>query len=323
MIEKPEWGLWMSCHDRRKKKDPVRQCQPWCCLLLLGILWILPVTARESHPSPWEISETVPETPVSRHRPVATAARMAEDWQPDREGPVISGAVDRMLYAGDPVSYRSGVTVTDNRDKAPVLQVDSSQVDLSTPGRYPVTYWATDAAGNRASVTVTLTVMDRGSDFAALEVIYGAVDQVLANIIQENMTDREKIRAIYDWVRNNCSYSSDSRKDHWAQAGYRMLQTRRGDCFCYFGLTKLMLEREGIPNLDVVKVPSYRGDNDHFWSLVSADGGQTWYHFDATPREDPEVDFCLVTDAFLDDYSERHKHSHNRDRSLYPATPEQ
>ena len=43
---------------------------------------------------------------------------------------------------------------------------------------------------------------------------------------------------------------------------------------------------------------------------------------DTTPRVGEGDDFCLVTDAFLDAYSDTHDKCHNRDKSLYPATPE-
>ena len=52
------------------------------------------------------------------------------------------------------------------------------------------------------------------------------------------------------------------------------------------------------------------------------DGGKTYYHLDTTPRVGDGDDFCLVTDKFLDDYSAKNKNCHNRDKSLYPATPE-
>ena len=78
-----------------------------------------------------------------------------------------------------------------------------------------------------------------------------------------------------------------------------------------------------FPNIDVQKVRNFDDDSDHFWSLVSIDGGEHYYHFDATPRSGSGDSFCLVTDAFLNAYSGDHKGSHNRDESLYPATPEE
>ena len=55
--------------------------------------------------------------------------------------------------------------------------------------------------------------------------------------------------------------------------------------------------------------------------LEIVDGGESYYHFDATPRVGQTVSFCLITDEELDAYSAANKNSHNRDTSLYPETP--
>ena len=123
-------------------------------------------------------------------------------------------------------------------------------------------------------------------------------------------------------MRSHYTYSGHSDKTDWMQGAWVMMDQGEGDCFNYFALTKLLLERCDIPNIDVRKVRNYEGDSDHFWSLVSVDGGNTYYHLDTTPRVGPGDDFCLVTDAFLDAYSDANKGCHNRDKSLYPATPE-
>ena len=240
----------------------------------------------------------------------------------DQTPPQISGTKDIMVYQGDAVSYRSGITVTDNKDENPKLSVDSSQVDLSTPGTYTVVYTATDASGNESRVEVTITVREKKPNYVDLEVIYEKVDELLTEIVDDTMTKREQVVAIYDWMYEYLWYRDSSDKSDYLQGAYVMMTDYQGDCFNYFALSKLMFERLGIDNIDVRKVKNYEGDADHFWSLVSLDGGQTWYHFDATPRVGPGDDFCLVTDAFLDDYSESHSNSHNRDKSLYPETPE-
>jgi transglutaminase-like putative cysteine protease len=212
------------------------------------------------------------------------------------------------------------VTVTDNLDSNILLDVDSSKVDLSTPGEYEVVYSATDFFGNTTSVTAKVTVYQNQDSYVELDVIYAEVDALLAKIITDDMNTRQQVQAIYKWVRNNCRYISHSEKDNWIQAGYRMLQDRKGDCYNYFGITKLMLERLEIPSIDVVKVPNYEGDSNHFWSLVSVDGGETYYHVDTTPRTVP-TNFCLVTDKVMDDFSAGYRNCFNRDKSLYPATP--
>ena len=113
-----------------------------------------------------------------------------------------------------------------------------------------------------------------------------------------------------------------SDKTDWLQGAYVMMDSGEGDCFNYYAVTKLLLERCGIPNIDVRKVRNHENDSDHYWSLVSVDGGKTYYHLDTTPRVGSGDDFCLVTDAVLDAYSDTHDKCHNRDKSLYPATPE-
>ena len=239
----------------------------------------------------------------------------------DQEAPVISGAANILAYQGDAVSYRRGITVTDNEDDSPSLTVDNSQVDLSTPGTYTLIYIATDAAGNESRVEVTVEVREKQPYYVDLAIIYEEVDELLEDIVTDGMTKRQQVVAIYDWMYDHLWYSDSSDKSDYLQGAYVMMTDRAGDCFNYFALSKLMFERLGIDNIDVRKVKNYEGDADHFWSLVSVDGGETWYHFDATPRIGGG-DFCLITDKALDDYSASHKNSHNRDKSLYPATPE-
>ena len=242
--------------------------------------------------------------------------------EPDREAPVIIGAKDIQVYQGEAVFYRNGITVVDGQDKSPRLTVDNSRVDLSAPGTYPLVYIASDASGNERRVEVAVTVLEKQHQTVAVEVIYEAVDQLLGEIITDGMTKREQVVAIYDWMRDHLWYFPNSDKSDYLQGAYVMMKERHGDCFNYFALAKLMFERLGIDNIDVRKVKNYEGDVDHFWSLVSLDGGKTWYHFDATPCNGPGDEFCLVTDAFLDAYSVTHNNTHNRDKSLYPSTPE-
>ena len=240
----------------------------------------------------------------------------------DNTAPVIQGVHDISLYLGSSVSYRKGVIVTDDQDPAPKLEVDSSQVDLSKVGTYPVVYIARDMTGNETRIEVTVTVAEKPATYVDEETIYAKVDDLLAKIVNEDMTDEAKVKAIYAHVCYRYGYTSHSDKTDWLQGAWVMMTRGQGDCFNYYALTKLMLERCGIPNIDVRKVRNYETDSDHYWSLVSIDGGKTYYHLDTTPRMGAGDNFCLVTDAFLDAYSAANWNSHNRDKSLYPATPE-
>jgi len=241
----------------------------------------------------------------------------------DTQAPEIQGVRDLFAYQGETVSYRSGVTVVDDSDASPELTVDASGVDLSRVGDYTVTYRASDDAGNTSSITANVTVLLREEGFVDLETIYKSADATLGVILTEDMDIREQVEAIYKWSWKSCRYSGHSDRTDWRQTAYTMLTTGTGDCYGFFAVTKLLFERLGIPNIDVEKVRNHDDDSDHFWSLVSVDGGETYYHFDATPRLGQIQNFCLVTDAVIDRYSAAHQGSHNRDETLYPATPEE
>lgn len=243
--------------------------------------------------------------------------------QLDSEAPVITGAKNLEAYAGSTVSYKKGVSVTDNVDEKPTLEIDNSKVDLSKPGVYEVIYKATDAAGNTSSVAVTLTVREKPDNFVDPEVIYARVDAILAKFIRDDMTDREKAEAIYVWSRRDTghlSYGSAPHRDDYLQTANEFLDTRKGDCFYFFAIQKLMFERLGIPTIDAKKVKNFEGDSNHYWLLVSVDGGKTYYHYDNVWSKY----LCLVTDEALNNFSDVvDSHPFNRDASLYPATPTQ
>ena len=268
-------------------------------------------------------SESIPASsssvPASSSVPTSTAA-------PDKVAPVITGTKDIEVYVGDAVSYKSGVSVTDNVDAKPELIIDNSKVDLTKPGVYEVTYTATDAAGNTsAPVTVKLTVKAKPENFVAPEVIYAKADAILAQFITDDMTDREKAEAVYVWTRRSVhlTYGSapkgfDHENADWLQTAYQLLNKDvvKGDCFYFFAVQKLLLQRLNIPTIDCEKI--YDGDSHHYWLLVSVDGGKSYYHFDNVWSKQ----LCLVTDAELDAFSAAvDSHPFNRDKSKYPATP--
>lgn len=165
------------------------------------------------------------------------------------------------------------------------------------------------------------TAMEKQEGFVDLDTIYAAADAKLDEIIRDNATVKQQVHDVYAWARTYLSYGGHSDRTDWIQTAYVMLTEGKGDCYGYWAVTKLLFERLEIPNIDVRKVKNSADDSDHFWSLVSFDGGDTWYHFDSTPRVGEGDDFCLVTDSFIDAYSASHKGSHNRDKSLYPETP--
>lgn len=227
----------------------------------------------------------------------------------DTEAPVITGVEDLTILEGDAISYKKNVTVTDNCPDGLELIVDNSAVNLSEEGEYPVTYIARDASGNETTVTATVIVEPRMYD---LQTVYALADSVLAEITTPEMTPLEKVKAIYRYNTGNIAYINHSEKNDWAQAAYEGLAEHRGDCYVYACTAKVLLDRAGIQNMDIEKIPTSRR---HYWNLVNL--GDGWYHFDTTPRTDHPT-IIMWTEAELMEYSGQHHNSHNYDHTLYP-----
>lgn len=241
----------------------------------------------------------------------------------DDQAPILMGVRERQVYVGDSISYREGVSAIDAIDPEPNLTIDSSRVDLTTPGVYPVTYTARDAHGNEVSQESTVTVLELPEGWATPEEIDDAIQALIDEMDIRKLSARDQVYAIYDWTHENLKYGGHTDRASLRQAAYDMLTKRKGDCYGYFALTKVLFDVLEIPNLDVRKVKNHAEDSDHFWSLVSVDGGESYYHFDATPRVGQTESFCLITDEALDAYSAANKYSHNRNTALYPATPKE
>jgi hypothetical protein len=232
----------------------------------------------------------------------------------DTEAPVIEGAENIEAFVGDSISYKAGVTVTDDYDENPSLEIDNSQVDLTKAGVYDVTYTATDNAGNSSAVTVTLTLTDKPDGYVDPEEVYALAQNVYDEIIDDSMSDMQKAFAIYRWVRTNIGYTGDSDKSSWTRGAYDAFMNRSGDCYNYFAAAKALFNMAGIENVDVVK--SDTSHSSHFWSLINL--GDGWYHVDCTPRKGDGDNFFMVTDEELEAYSVEHNNSHIFDPDLYP-----
>lgn len=139
-------------------------------------------------------------------------------------------------------------------------------------------------------------------------------DQILAGIIHEGMSKREKAVAIYQWVRGNLRYTYQPNNSDWVLAAHEGLKKRRGECYTFYSVSLELLSRVGIESIEVIR----SRDNNHWWNLVHVEEG--WFHFDTTPRSDNK-EFCLMTDRQLLEFSDAHGRSHMFERSLYPPTP--
>ena len=232
----------------------------------------------------------------------------------DQEAPVIQGIVDKAVFIGDSISYKKGVTITDNVDKDPKFTVDSSKVNLKKAGTYTAVYHAKDSAGNEAVKKITVTVQVFK---ATREVVNAKCDEILAKIVTEAMTKREKAYAIYSWIRQHISYSGDSDKSDWLAEAYRGMTTCSGDCFTYFAAAQALLTRAEIENKEVTRVG---GRTRHYWNLINC--GDGWYHFDSCPNKDHKETFMMTDKEVELLTSSRGNHYYTFEKEAFPRTPE-
>lgn len=233
----------------------------------------------------------------------------------DETAPIFGALEDLTVKVGGTVSYKSSVTVVDDRDESVSFTVDSSAVDLNKVGTYQVIYTATDKSGNTTVLRRNVIVTEK--DVINRALVDSMAREVLNKIITDEMTEHQKIDTIFKWVRKNMTYVSSPEKDI-PNAAYVAFTKKRGDCYNYYSLTTVLLDGCGIQN---IKVERHGGNSNHFWLLVNIGSG--WYHFDTTPQHRLYPFTCFMkTDAEVWAYAKSRGDGrsdyYNFDESLYP-----
>lgn len=84
------------------------------------------------------------------------------------DAPSINGISDKTVTIGDTIDYLSGVTATDGKgtDITGSIEVDSSKVDINTPGTYQITYKVTDSYGFSTGANCNITVNEKKEEVA-------------------------------------------------------------------------------------------------------------------------------------------------------------
>lgn len=84
------------------------------------------------------------------------------------DAPSINGISDKTVTVGDTIDYLSGVSATDGKgtDITGSIEVDSSKVDINTPGTYQITYKVTDSYGFSTGANCNITVNEKKEEVA-------------------------------------------------------------------------------------------------------------------------------------------------------------
>ena len=231
----------------------------------------------------------------------------ADTVSEDITAPVIQGQDVIHVAKGATIKYKSYIFYEDDTDPDPELEIDNSNVDLSREGTYDVIYTVTDASGNSASKTVQVVVKGEEEPNVDDATIYALADATLETIITDDMSDLDKVFAVFFYVRDSFTYVKDSNYWDYKQEAYHFMTTRQDNCYANVCLSKLLLERLGFQSYMVQGEMGYV-DEYHYWNMVSIDGGKTWYQYDSAWWEwmNDEYPMCMMTDDFAMRISEAH-----------------
>jgi hypothetical protein len=143
-------------------------------------------------------------------------------------------------------------------------------------------------------------------------------DYIIHEIIDENMSQYEKIKAVHDYIIKNTKYDtrhfSSEKIPNESYTVYGVLFEGIAVCEGYAKTMKYLLDEVGIET----KIVIGRGNGEnHAWNIVNIDGD--YYHIDAT-WDDPTTEDgtnILIYDYFNLMDSEIEK-THSWDRDKYP-----
>lgn len=233
----------------------------------------------------------------------------------DTTAPVFSEMEKLTVNIGQAVSYRKDITVTDDRDGELSFTIDASQVNLEEEGTYTIVYEASDKSGNVTKVEREIFVSSKL--VVNQELVEEMAQDILDKIIKEDMSDHDKIFAVFMYIRKNVFYSS-SKETELYSAAYKAMKYKKGDCYNYFAIAKVLLDQLGIDNIPVER---YQGRSSHFWLLVNIGSG--WYHYDASPQSAADPFRCFMkTDKQVNSYarsrSDGRRDYYKIDYSKYP-----
>ena len=205
--------------------------------------------------------------------------------------PVIEGARDISIIVGESISYRNGIVVTDDYDKNPTLEVDTSGVTLNKAGDYKAVLKATDFTGNKTEVTINVKIKPKPKNYIEPDMVYKQAKEIYEKITKPEMSDMEKALQIVWWVRQNIRFTVKIKPKSWTEGAYYAFKDRRGNCLSSASCVKAMLDVAGIENMFVTRWP-YKVAK-HYWNYVKIDG--QWYHCDATWRQNYSSYFFMYT----------------------------
>ena len=149
------------------------------------------------------------------------------------------------------------------------------------------------------------------------------VTRIYNELINDNMSDEEKIKVIHDYIINHTDYDEQRASEiknnlytediHPSNTAYGPLFTGKAICGGYTDTMALFLDKMGIKNIKIAS-------SNHIWNAVYING--EWKHLDLT-WDDPVVingDSTLTYNYFListEELNNKNDEQHNFDETIF------
>ncbi|MCL1974835.1 MAG: S-layer homology domain-containing protein [Firmicutes bacterium] len=128
------------------------------------------------------------------------------------------------------------------------------------------------------------------------------INAVLAECITEGMSEKEKVKALHDYLVLHTTYEKtyyEGRETNAAHQPRYIFTEGKGVCEAYAEAFKILMNAVGI---ECIMVPGEAGGEDHAWNQVRVDG--KWYNIDVTWDDPDDGDkirydyFCIPDSTF-------------------------
>ncbi|MGN0432609.1 MAG: transglutaminase domain-containing protein [Lachnospiraceae bacterium] len=165
-----------------------------------------------------------------------------------------------------------------------------------------------DATALQYSAPAGMTMEDC---VAALKLADDLADEVIANVITPDMTQREQAEAIYSYLAQNVSYDQRYYSDrvnmpYESQTAVGALRDHTAICSGYANALKILYEKLGIPCYNVTGL--YFREH-HMWNLAKLDGEWLWFDVTSDRGNSSEYGFLRFALTELDEVKYQYKES--------------
>ena len=156
-----------------------------------------------------------------------------------------------------------------------------------------------------------------------IEVLNKKADEIIASEIKDNMSEKDKIKAIHDYIINHSVYdkeradsvtnAEENTSSYHSESAYGALIEGHAICSGFSDAMEIILNKLGITSYKI-------SSPTHIWNLIYTDN--TWKHLDLT-WDNPVVntgekmllhDFFLIDTKNLKDLDISH---HTFDENIY------